>query len=123
MKKSSIVWNFFDRVEYKGRCTSVICRLCESEYKFFGNTTNLRVHLGSKHPIQWELARDPAVIYGEESNGESSKNPLIVYQVKSNISNNNQRLSYNKIFKFYKVIKLYCIVGKGVTFSIYITVK
>lgn len=68
MRKNSLVWRFFDRVE-TGRsiCTSVICKLCEAEYKFFGNTTNLRVHLSRKHPIQWELAHDdPSISFTSE---------------------------------------------------------
>lgn len=56
MKKvSSVVWQFFDRLEQNNRCVSVLCKLCDTEYKYFGNTTNLRGHLIKKHPIQWEL--------------------------------------------------------------------
>lgn len=58
MKKSSIVWKFFDQVKEKGFCTTVVCKLCEAEYKFFGNTTNMRVHLARKHPMQWQLANN-----------------------------------------------------------------
>lgn len=35
----------------------MLCKLCETQYKFFGNTTNLRAHLINKHPIQWELSQ------------------------------------------------------------------
>lgn len=56
MKKvSSVVWQFFDRLEENKRCVAVLCKLCDTEYKYFGNTTNLRGHLIKKHPIQWEL--------------------------------------------------------------------
>lgn len=55
-KTSSVVWKFFDRVLENGRCVCVVCKLCECQYKFFGNTTNLRVHLINKHPVQWELS-------------------------------------------------------------------
>ncbi|XP_026763761.1 uncharacterized protein LOC113522281 isoform X1 [Galleria mellonella] len=60
MKKcSSIAWRFFDRIENeKKRCISVMCKLCDTQYKFFGNTTNLRQHLINKHPLQWELAQN-----------------------------------------------------------------
>ncbi|XP_059051847.1 uncharacterized protein LOC131846530 isoform X2 [Achroia grisella] len=60
MKKcSSIVWRFFDRIENDNkRCIAVLCKLCDVEYKFFGNTTNLRVHLKNKHSLQWELAQN-----------------------------------------------------------------
>ncbi|XP_075984821.1 uncharacterized protein LOC142982282 isoform X2 [Anticarsia gemmatalis] len=59
MKKcSSVVWRFFDRIEDKGRCVSVLCKLCDTQYKYFGNTTNLRAHLINKHPIQWEISQN-----------------------------------------------------------------
>ncbi|KAJ0172089.1 hypothetical protein K1T71_012062 [Dendrolimus kikuchii] len=59
MKKcSSIVWKFFDRIEEDKRCVSVVCKLCDTQYKYFGNTTNLRVHLSNRHPIQWELGQN-----------------------------------------------------------------
>ncbi|XP_028166321.1 uncharacterized protein LOC114357072 isoform X1 [Ostrinia furnacalis] len=59
MKKcSSVVWRFFDRVENENkRCFAVLCKLCDTQYKFFGNTTNLRAHLINKHPLQWELSQ------------------------------------------------------------------
>lgn len=55
-KTSSVVWKFFDRILENGRCVCVVCKLCECQYKFFGNTTNLRVHLINKHPVQWEVS-------------------------------------------------------------------
>ncbi|KAJ8711901.1 hypothetical protein PYW08_008855 [Mythimna loreyi] len=59
MKKcSSVVWRFFERIEENKRCVSVLCKLCETQYKYFGNTTNLRAHLINKHPIQWELSQN-----------------------------------------------------------------
>ncbi|XP_053615744.1 uncharacterized protein LOC128678316 isoform X2 [Plodia interpunctella] len=60
MKKcSSLVWRFFDRIENESkRCLAVLCKLCETQYKFFGNTTNLRSHMVNKHPLQWELAQN-----------------------------------------------------------------
>ncbi|CAH0760688.1 unnamed protein product [Diatraea saccharalis] len=60
MKKcSSIVWRFFDRIENENkRCLAVLCKLCDTQYKFFGNTTNLRSHLINKHPLQWELGQN-----------------------------------------------------------------
>ncbi|XP_049885703.1 uncharacterized protein LOC126380364 isoform X3 [Pectinophora gossypiella] len=59
MKKvSSVVWQFFDRLEENKRCVAVLCKLCDSEYKYFGNTTNLRAHLIKKHPIQWEFRQN-----------------------------------------------------------------
>lgn len=69
MKKvSSVVWQFFDRLEENNRCVSVLCKLCDCEYKYFGNTTNLRVHLIKKHPIQWEL---------RQSNNWDGQKPLV----------------------------------------------
>lgn len=59
MKKcSSVVWRFFERIEDNKRCIAVLCKLCETQYKYFGNTTNLRAHLINKHPIQWELSQN-----------------------------------------------------------------
>lgn len=61
MKKvSSIVWQYFDRLEENKRCVAVLCKLCDTEYKYFGNTTNLRAHLIKKHPIQWEFRQNNA---------------------------------------------------------------
>ncbi|CAH2095774.1 unnamed protein product [Euphydryas editha] len=57
-KTSSIVWRFFDRVEENKRCVAVLCKLCDTQYKYFGNTTNLRTHLVNKHPIQWDLVQN-----------------------------------------------------------------
>lgn len=57
-KTSSLVWRFFDRLEENKRCVAVLCKLCDSQYKYFGNTTNLRTHLVNKHPIQWELLQN-----------------------------------------------------------------
>ncbi|XP_072933185.1 uncharacterized protein [Epargyreus clarus] len=57
-KTSSLVWRFFDRLEENKRCTAVLCKLCDTQYKYFGNTTNLRTHLVNKHPIQWDLLQN-----------------------------------------------------------------
>lgn len=54
-KTSSLVWRFFDRLQEDKRCVAVLCKLCDTQYKYFGNTTNLRTHLVNKHPIQWDL--------------------------------------------------------------------
>ncbi|CAH2232886.1 uncharacterized protein LOC120633917 isoform X2 [Pararge aegeria] len=64
-KTSSLVWRFFDRLEENKRCVAVLCKLCDTQYKYFGNTTNLRSHLVSKHPIQWELLQNGTL---DESN-------------------------------------------------------
>ncbi|CAG5053539.1 unnamed protein product [Parnassius apollo] len=57
-KTSSLVWRFFDRLEENKRCVAVLCKLCDKQYKYFGNTTNLRTHLVNKHPIQWDLLQN-----------------------------------------------------------------
>lgn len=88
MKKvSSVVWQFFDRLEENKRCVAVLCKLCDSEYKYFGNTTNLRAHLIKKHPIQWDLRQntfdglkpldEPSTLRyeDEESTNQSSISP------------------------------------------------
>lgn len=50
--KKSIVWEFFDKISDGGKITSAKCKLCNTSYKYFGNTTNLHDHLKRKHPIQ-----------------------------------------------------------------------
>ncbi|CAH2985852.1 unnamed protein product [Chilo suppressalis] len=80
MKKkcSSAVWRFFDRIENEDhRCLAVLCKLCDTQYKFFGNTTNLRTHLINKHRLQWELSQSDTFdetsfrVDDEESNQSS----------------------------------------------------
>ncbi|XP_073959174.1 uncharacterized protein isoform X2 [Choristoneura fumiferana] len=71
-KRSSIVWRYFDRLEENKRCVGVLCKLCDTQYKFFGNTTNMRAHLTCKHPLQWELGQsgnldESTLRYEEES--------------------------------------------------------
>lgn len=73
-KSSSPVWKFFERVIEHDRCIAVVCKLCENQYKFFGNTTNLRVHLTNKHPIQWELSESGNL---DESTIQNQNVPVI----------------------------------------------
>jgi hypothetical protein len=47
-KKRSIVWEFFDTCEND----KVRCRKCNTELKFFKNTTNLHDHIKRKHDLQ-----------------------------------------------------------------------
>ncbi|XP_037962615.2 uncharacterized protein LOC119690823 isoform X2 [Plutella xylostella] len=54
-RSHSVVWRFYERLIDDGRTYAVLCKLCDTQYKFFGNTTNLKSHLVRKHPIQWEL--------------------------------------------------------------------
>lgn len=71
-KRSSLVWRYFDRLEENKRCVGVLCKLCDTQYKFFGNTTNMRAHLTCKHPLQWELGQsgnlDESTLRYEEDN-------------------------------------------------------
>lgn len=63
MKKVySVVWQFFDRLEENNRCVAVFCKLCDTKYKYVGNTTNLRGHLIRKHPLHWELGQNKKII-------------------------------------------------------------
>ncbi|CAK1545431.1 unnamed protein product [Leptosia nina] len=65
MKRTpSIVWRFFDRIEQDNRVVAIVCKLCDNQYKYFGNTTNLRAHLTHKHPIQWELGQNESLEEG-----------------------------------------------------------
>lgn len=54
-KVPSIVWQFFVRL--KDNKYAVLCKLCDREYAYSGNTTNLRRHLLKKHHVQWELSQ------------------------------------------------------------------
>ncbi|GBP10172.1 Mariner Mos1 transposase [Eumeta japonica] len=74
MKRKSIVWQFYDKVIEDRRTKAVVCRLCDSEYKFLGNTTNLKSHLTRKHPLQWELVASQT-----EVDDEDSKRPRYTY--------------------------------------------
>lgn len=44
-KQKSDIWEYFIRIEKGGKC-----KLCLSEVKTSGNTTNLRNHIRRKHP-------------------------------------------------------------------------
>lgn len=48
----SIVWEFFTKKCENNKVISVECKNCNANFKFCGNTTNLRSHLKRKHPIQ-----------------------------------------------------------------------
>lgn len=82
-KTSSLVWRFFDRLEENKRCVAVLCKLCDSQYKYFGNTTNLRTHLVNKHPIQWDLLQNgtldesAARVYDEDDSSSSKRRKYI----------------------------------------------
>uniref|UniRef100_A0A6P7H2S3 Zinc finger BED domain-containing protein 1-like n=1 Tax=Diabrotica virgifera virgifera TaxID=50390 RepID=A0A6P7H2S3_DIAVI len=45
--KRSIVWEYFDRVDKE----SVLCNVCKKKLKCVNNTSNMRLHLKSMHPI------------------------------------------------------------------------
>lgn len=79
-KTSSLVWRIFDRVQENHRCVAVLCKLCDTQYKYFGNTTNLRTHLLNKHPIQWELLQngtldDATIRLDDDDSNQSSTAP------------------------------------------------
>ncbi|CAG9568331.1 unnamed protein product [Danaus chrysippus] len=86
-KTSSLVWRFFDRLEENKRCVAVLCKLCDSQYKYFGNTTNLRTHLVNKHPIQWDMLQ----------NGTLDESVARVYE--EDDSTTNKRRKYIKAYK------------------------
>lgn len=44
-RKKSVVWKFFNKLDDK----FVKCTMCNKEYKYSGNTTNLNDHLKRKH--------------------------------------------------------------------------
>uniref|UniRef100_A0AAR5PTC4 BED-type domain-containing protein n=1 Tax=Dendroctonus ponderosae TaxID=77166 RepID=A0AAR5PTC4_DENPD len=45
--RKSIVWNYFEMRQDK---QSVMCNICKKQYKYYGNTTNLKEHLKRLHP-------------------------------------------------------------------------
>lgn len=105
MKRTpSAVWRFFDRIEENGQFVTVVCKLCDKEYKYCGNTTNLRCHLLNKHPIQWELGQNGPPKEGlhvtatdDETNQATPRPRQKIYRKKTH-SNDNVRyaISVNK---------------------------
>lgn len=98
-KTSSLVWRIFDRVQENHRCVAVLCKLCDTQYKYFGNTTNLRTHLLNKHPIQWELLQngtldDATIRLDDDDSNQSSTAPRRKRFVKA-YKDNNVRYSVN----------------------------
>ncbi|XP_038207380.1 uncharacterized protein LOC119829077 isoform X1 [Zerene cesonia] len=96
-KTSSLVWRFFDRLEENKRCVAVVCKLCDCQYKYFGNTTNLRTHLVNKHPIQWELGQNGTLednfrVADDEDTNQSRSTPRRKRYTKS-YKNDNVRYS------------------------------
>lgn len=56
--KKSIVWDFFNKNYENDKVISVQCIKCNANFKFYGNTTNLKDHLKRKHPIQLSEAEE-----------------------------------------------------------------
>ena len=54
-KKRSDVWSYFEKVDDGKKAK---CSLCSKVLAFCGGTTNLREHLTSKHPFQYEAKRN-----------------------------------------------------------------
>lgn len=76
MNKKSIVWNFFRKIE---ETKFVKCLLCQKEYSFCNNTTNLRDHLLRKHSEELSKAyqsQDPRDISSSNVAGTSSSEVL-----------------------------------------------
>lgn len=48
-RHKSIVWKLFSKVEAPGDTKWVKCSVCKKEFKYSGNTTNLKDHLKRKH--------------------------------------------------------------------------
>lgn len=98
-KTSSLVWRFFDRLEENQRCVAVLCKLCDTQYKYFGNTTNLRTHLVSKHPIQWELLQNGTLddsnfrVFDEDESTNQSASAPRRKRFTKNYKNDNVRYS------------------------------
>ncbi|XP_018331652.1 zinc finger BED domain-containing protein 1-like [Agrilus planipennis] len=56
-KTSSTVWEHFKRSGEKKN--NVTCSICKNEFKYSGNTSNLREHLKRKHPASLFPQREP----------------------------------------------------------------
>ena len=55
------VWNYFTKISDDVNNKSANCKLCNSNVKTAGNTTNLRCHLQKHHPnVDWnDLNKKP----------------------------------------------------------------
>lgn len=75
IKQRSTVWEFCT----KKSDNSVVCTICKKEFKYSGNTSNLRDHLHRKHQgylesnVQQEQNNDNLVLV-EQENIDASKN-------------------------------------------------
>lgn len=74
-KKRSTIWEFCT----KKSDNSVVCTICRKEFKYSGNTSNLRDHLRRKHPgylesnvLQQEQNND--MVFVEQENKDASEN-------------------------------------------------
>lgn len=68
-RKSSHVWQFYDKNVIE---KTVQCKLCKSNFKDFGNTTNLLKYLKKIHPLRYSTAIEGSNFsIGEESDVQS----------------------------------------------------
>ncbi|XP_030751374.1 zinc finger BED domain-containing protein 1-like [Sitophilus oryzae] len=98
-KTSSTVWEHFKKTEEK----KVTCNICKNEFKYSGNTSNLREHLKRKHPASLFPQREPkedadenvvtSVARSSQEIESSSHNSCIL---PTNITANNQEKPLSK---------------------------
>nr|XP_022901763.1 zinc finger BED domain-containing protein 1-like [Onthophagus taurus] len=71
-KKRSAVWDYFK----KDSVSAVTCEICKKQFKFSGNTSNIRDHLRRKHPGYFEIDKlnkqDEFQQFGDRHNNEPS---------------------------------------------------
>ncbi|XP_063368425.1 uncharacterized protein LOC134656795 isoform X1 [Cydia amplana] len=92
-KRSSVAWRFFDRLEENKRVVGVLCKLCDQQYKYFGNTTNMRTHLTCKHPLQWELVQNGTLDESTLRFTEDTEDSTISVQPRRKYKDKNVRYS------------------------------
>lgn len=106
MSKSR-VWNYFKKINNE---TFVKCSLCLREFKFSGNTTNLKDHLQRKHAEKWSVEQETDTVTNtneDEDNQQESgqsipkkRKTLKNYFDRSNVYPDNSKTK-NNIDKMY----------------------
>lgn len=64
--KRSIVWEHFERLDRE----TVLCRVCTKNLKCVNNTSNMRLHLRSKHPTL--MCESSTIVSSEEGTLDNS---------------------------------------------------
>lgn len=76
-KKTSEIWNFFDPVG----TNQAICKLCKSKFSFTGSISNLKKHMGRKHPtvsLPAATVELPATSNEDRTNVITEETPIVI---------------------------------------------